>query len=99
MASVNRKATEEEMTHAMQVIREAFPEYQPVFGGHSSYGGHRAPRDHTISFRLRDQFGQFHSNVIWVLPEHLSSLSVSNVQALIAHGNGARAKEQRKKRR
>src|SRR5207247_947677 len=31
MASVNRKATDDEMTHAMQVIREAFPEFEPVF--------------------------------------------------------------------
>ena len=55
MGSVNRKATKSEMAHAYRVIKEAFPEYEPVFGGHSAYGGHRAPRDHTISFRLRDQ--------------------------------------------
>ena len=56
MGNINRKATRDEMAHAYSVIRKAFPDMEPVFGGHSAYGGHRAPRDHTISFRLRDQF-------------------------------------------
>ncbi len=99
MASVNRKATEDEMAHAIQVIRAAFPEYEPVFAGHSSYGGHRAPRDHTISFRLQDQWGEYHSNVIWILPEHLGSLTVESVRKMVAAGNGARAKKKQKKRR
>ena len=99
MGSVNRKATADEMTHAMQVIREAFPEFEPVFGGHSSYGGSLAPRDHTISFRLRDQWGKYHSNVIWILPQYLASLTVANVRAMVAHGNGDREKPKRKKRR
>jgi len=97
MASDNRKATADEMAHAMQVIREAFPEWEPVFGGHSSYGGHRAPSDHTISFRLRDQWGKDHSNVIWVQPEFLGLLTVANVRWLVARGNGDKAKTKRKK--
>src|SRR5947207_14244202 len=88
MASVNRKATSDEMAHAMQVIRDAFPDFEPVFGGHSSYGGHRAPRDHTISFRLRDQWGQYHSNVIWLMPDCLSALSVPDVRSLVSQSNG-----------
>jgi hypothetical protein len=99
MANVNRKATQDEMAHAMQVIREAFPQFEPVFGGHSSYGGHPAPGDHTISFRLRDQWGKYHSNVIWVLPKYLGSLTVADVRAMVAHRNGARAKKKRKKDR
>ena len=95
MASVNRKATEDEMVHAMQVIREAFPEYEPVFGGHSTYGGHRAPRDHTISFRLRDEWGQYHSNVVWVLPQYLGTLTVASVRALVAQANGTRTKKRK----
>ena len=83
----------------MQIIREAFPEFEPVFGGHSSYGGSLAPRDHTISFRLRDQRGKYHSNVIWILPQYLASLTVANVRAMVAHGNGDREKPKRKKRR
>jgi hypothetical protein len=97
MGGVNRKATEDEMAHAEQVIREAFPELEPVFGGHSSYGGHRAPRDHTISFRLRDRWGQYHSSVVWVLPQSLASLTVARVRALVAHANGARAKKRKKR--
>src|SRR5258707_10187133 len=57
MANGNRKASGDEIAHAKAVIREAFPEFEPVFGGHSAYGGHRTPRDHTISFRLRDRWG------------------------------------------
>jgi hypothetical protein len=98
MASVNRKATEAEMAHAMQVIREAFPEFEPVFGGHSAYGGHRAPRDHTISFRLRDQWGKYHSNVVWILPQYLASLKVAGVRALVAQANGTRAKKRKKQK-
>jgi hypothetical protein len=98
VGSVNRKATGDEMTHAMRVIREAFPELEPVFGGHCSYGGHRAPRDHTISFRLQDRWGQYHSNVVWILPQSLDSLTVADVRAMVAHANGARAKKRKKRR-
>jgi len=67
MGSQNRKATKEEMAHAQRVIREAFPEFVPVFAAHSDCGGHRAPRDHTIAFRLQDERGKFRSNVIYGL--------------------------------
>jgi hypothetical protein len=96
MGNVNRKPTEGEMAHAMKVIRDAFPDYEPVFGGHSSYGGHRAPRDHTVSFRLRDQWGKYHSNVIWVLPERLGSLTIANVRAMVARRNGKSGRKKRK---
>ena len=78
------------MAHAIQVIRQAFPDFEPVIGGHSSYGGHRAPRDHTISFRLRDQQGNYRSNVVWILPQNLGSLTVAGVRALVANANGMR---------
>jgi hypothetical protein len=97
MAAVNRKATGDEMAHAMQAIREAFPEFEPVFGGHSAYGGHRAPRDHTISFRLRDQAGEYHSNVVWLLPQCLASLTPADVRAMVAHANGATGKKRSKR--
>ncbi len=98
MASVNRKAANNEMTNAMQVIREAFPDYEPVFGSHSDYGGHRAPRDHTISFRLQDQWGKFHSNVVWILPEYLGSLTVSSVRKLVSNANGTDRKKTKKRK-
>src|SRR5438067_9615963 len=98
MGSVNRKAAKSEMDHACCVIKEAFPDLEPVFGGHSSYGGHRAPRDHTISFRLRDQWGQYHSNVVWILPQHLASLTVADVRGLAAHANGTRTKKRKNRR-
>jgi hypothetical protein len=86
------------MAHAEQVIRAAFPDFEPFIGGHSAYGGHRAPRDRTISFHLRDQWGKYHSNVVWVLPEYLASLTVADVRALVAHANGTRAKKRKKRR-
>jgi hypothetical protein len=88
MGNQNRKATREEMAHARGVIKEAFPMYEPVFGGHSTYGGHRAPRDHTISFRLRDRRGKYHSNVIWLMPDWLATLTVEDVRALVRRSNG-----------
>ena len=90
MGNQNRKATKQEMARARRVIREAFPEFVPVFGAHSDYGGHRAPRDHTIAFRLQDERGKFRSNVVWLMPDWLATLTVSNVRALVAESNGKR---------
>ena len=92
MGNVNRKATRDEMAHADRVIREAFPDLEPVFGGHGAYGGHRAPRDHTISFRLRDAQGKYRSNVVWVMPEYLGALTPGDIRALVARANGERRK-------
>jgi len=88
MGNVNRKATDDEKTHATDVIRRAFPECEPVWGGHGDYGGHRAPRDHTISFRLRDGEGKYRSNVVWILPQYLGVLTVADVRKLVSEANG-----------
>ena len=90
MGNQNRKATKDEMAHARRVIAEAFPDWTAVFAGHGDYGGHRAPRDHTISFRLRDDRGKFHSNVVWLMPDELNALTVDDVRALVAKSNGGR---------
>jgi hypothetical protein len=70
------------------VIAEAFPDLVPVFGGHGAYGGHRAPRDHTISFRLRDAQGRYRSNVIWLMPARLHDITPENIRSLVARSNG-----------
>lgn len=88
MGNKNRKATQGEMAYARRVISEAFPDYQAVFGAHGDYGGHRSPRDHTISFRLQDSRGKFRSNVIWLMPKSLGSLTVGGVKDLVARSNG-----------
>ena len=90
MGNQNRKATKQEMSHARRVIRQAFPALVPVFGAHSDYGGHRAPRDNTIAFRLQDERGKFRSNVVWLMPDWLVTLPVRNVRALVAESNGKR---------
>lgn len=90
MGNQNRKASKNEMARIRRVIREAYPDLTPVFGGHSAYGGHRPPRDHTISFRLQDERGQFRSNVIWLLPEQLRDLTAENIRWLVERSNGKR---------
>lgn len=88
MGNQNRKATKEEMARARRVIQDAFPGMAPVFGAHGDYGGYRAPRDHTISFRLRDEKGKFRSNVVWLMPDWLNQLTVEMVQGMVARANG-----------
>lgn len=90
MGNQNRKATKAEMAHARRIICEAFPELVPMFGAHGDYGGHRAPRDHTIAFRLQDERGRFRSNVVWLMPDWLATLTVRAVRALVADSNGTR---------
>ncbi len=90
MGNQNRKATSAEMTRVRRVLREAFPDCDAVFGGRGDYGGHRAPRDHTISFRLRDQRGMFCSNVVWLLPDYLPSVSADDLRAMVGRSNGKR---------
>lgn len=91
MGNQNRKATASEKAHAKKVIREAFPKCTAVFGAHGDYGGHRAPRDHTLAFRLQDARGKFCSNVIWLMPGHLATLTVAIAQKLVARANGDQA--------
>lgn len=94
----NRKATQEEMDYATQVIQEAFPEYEVVWGSHGDYGGHRAPRDHTLAFRLRDRQGRYHSNVIWVAPEELSSITVQWIKKMVQRGTSNKPRARKRNR-
>jgi hypothetical protein len=96
VGSVNRKATRDEMAYASQVIQEAFPEYEVVWGSHGDYGGGRAPRDHTLAFRLRDRWGKYHSNVIWVAPEGLSSLTAAWVKKMVKRGTSHKPRSRRR---
>ena len=88
MGNQNRKVIREEKAHARRVILEAFPGCVPVFGAHGDFGGHRAPRDHTFAFRLQNQRGQFCSNVVWLAPGALASLTVSGVQRMVDRADG-----------
>jgi len=90
MGNQNRKAKQSEMSRIRRVIEDAYPGMTPVFGGHGAYGGHRAPRVRTISFRLRDERGQFRSNVVWLMPDQLRELTPANVRWLVERSNGNR---------
>jgi len=92
----NRKATKEELDYATQVIQEAYPEHEVVWGSHGAYGGHRAPRDHTLAFRLRDKWGKYHSNVIWIAPEGLSSITVTWVRRMVVDGTSNKPRSRRR---
>jgi len=92
----NRKATKDEMAHATQVIQEAYPEYDVVWDSHGNFGGHRAPRDHTLAFRLRDRMGKYRSNVIWVAPDSLSSITAGWVKKMVARGTTAKVRTKRR---
>ncbi|MBA4190583.1 MAG: hypothetical protein C0467_21560 [Planctomycetaceae bacterium] len=96
MGSVNRKATGDEMAHANQIIQQAFPEYEVVWGSHGGYGGGRAPRDHTLSFRLRDPWGKYHSNVIWVNPAGLCGITVEWVRKVVKRGTSHKPRSRRR---
>ena len=78
------------MGRARRLIKEALPDFEPIFGGHGAYGDHRTPRNHTISFRLRDANGQFRSNVVWLMPDQLTNLDVENIRSLVQISNGKR---------
>ncbi len=88
MGNVNRKISKDEKSKIIKIINGAFPQYEVVWGAHGDYGGHRAPRDHTISFRLRDKNGKFHSNIVWLSPDGASTLTVSEVIKLVKINNG-----------
>ena len=88
MGNQNRKASREEMAKVRKTIGQAFPGCQPVFGSHGDYGGHRAPRDHTIAFRLKNAKGQFCSNVVWLMPDALKHLTVDDIRQMVNRANG-----------
>jgi hypothetical protein len=92
----NRKATKGEMAYATQVIQRAYPEYEVVWGSHGDYGGHRAPRDHTLAFRLRDRWGKYRSNVICVAPDRLSSISEAWVKKMVERGSSDKRRSRRR---
>ena len=88
MGNQNRKATKEEISSFRGVLKEAFPDLHAEFGSHSSFGGHRAPRDHTMAFRLKDNFGKYRSNIVWIMPEDLASLGPEEVRRMVKRANG-----------
>jgi hypothetical protein len=84
MGNRNRKATKVEMEHVRWVIREAFPGLEPIFGGR---GGSVAPRVRTIQFRLRDAKGKYRSNMIWLMPDELLTLTPDDIRRRVESSN------------
>ena len=92
----NRKASGDDMGNATKVIQEAYPEYDVVWGSHGDFGGGRAPRDHTLGFRVRDRMGKYHSNMIWVVPEWLPSITVGWVKRMVQRGTSNKSRSRRR---
>ena len=74
--------------HLRRVAREAYPKLSVQFCSHGDLGGHRAPRDHTLAFRLVDARGRFHSNVVWVMPQTLTNWTAEDVRRAVDESNG-----------
>ena len=84
----NLKPDKAGLQHLRRVAREAFPKFSVRFCSHGDLGGHRAPRDHTLAFRLVDDRGKFRSNVIWVMPQTLSTWTADDVRRAVDESNG-----------
>jgi hypothetical protein len=96
VGSVNRNAKRDDLAHATVAIQEAFPEYEVVWGSHGDYGGGRAPRDHTLSFRVRDLWGKYQSNVIWVNPADLSRVTAAWVNKVVKRRTSYKPRSRRR---
>ena len=84
----NPKPSKAGVAHLRRVTREAFPDHTIELCSHGDLGGHRAPRDHTLAFRLVDSRGKYRSNVIWIMPESLTSWSADQVRRTVDRSNG-----------
>lgn len=67
-----------------QHVRNAFPDCSAVFIGKQ---GSLAPRVRTFGFRVRDQFGKFRSNIIWVDPEYDGEINEAWVRTAVSQSN------------
>jgi len=84
----NPKPEKAALKHLRRVALEAFPGHTIRFCSHGDLGGHRAPRDHTLAFRLVNAKGKFCSNVIWVMPQNLMNWTAASVKRAVDVING-----------
>lgn len=84
----NPKPDKAALAHFKRVAREAFPQYDVEFCSHGDLGGHRAPRDHTLGFRLKDSRGKYRSNVVWLFPQALEQWTAEDVRNAVERRNG-----------
>lgn len=84
----NPKPSKKGLAHLKTVARDAFPRLRLQFCSHSDLGGHRAPRDHTLAFRMVDARGKLRSNVVWVMPQTLEQWTAADVRRAVERSNG-----------
>lgn len=84
----NPKPTKKGKQALRAVARAAYPNWNVRFCSHGDLGGHRAPRDHTLAFRMVDERGKFRSNVVWVFPQELAYWTVDDLRQAVDRSNG-----------
>ncbi len=84
----NPKPVKKDKQKLRRIARQAFPNHTIEFCSHGDLGGHRAPRDHTLAFRLVDSRGRYRSNVVWALPQYLEYWTVEDVREAVDRSNG-----------
>lgn len=91
----NPKPSKNALAQFRKTALEAFPQLTVRFCSHGDLGGHRAPRDHTLAFRMVDQRGKFRSNVVWVFPQGLTSWTAENIRNAVERSNGRQSRKGR----
>jgi len=86
--NANPKPDKNALQHLRRVAREAYPHCSVRFCSHGELGGYRAPRDHTLAFRLVDSKDRFCSNVIWVMPQTILTWTADDVRRAVDRSNG-----------
>jgi hypothetical protein len=84
----NPKPDKQGLAHLKQIAKEAFPGQTLRFCSHGDLGGHRAPRDHTLAFRMVNSRGKFCSNVVWLMPDSLMSWTAESFRQAVQRSNG-----------
>lgn len=84
----NPKPSKEGLQRLRRAAKEAYPDCTVEFCSQGDLGGHRAPRDHTLAFRLVGADGRYHSNVCWLNPEYLKHYTADDIRSLVGASNG-----------
>jgi len=84
----NPKPDKNDLDHLKRVVKEAYPKLRVRILSHGDLGGHRAPRDHTLAFRLEDSRGRHRSNVVGVVPRELKHMTTADIRRAVDKSNG-----------
>ena len=69
------------------IIAEVYPDCVPVFSGNAD-SSRMGRRSVTLGFRLRDKWGKFRSNMIWLNPEYSGRWTAEAIVEAVNDSNG-----------